>query len=91
MEATCNDTRGAERVRPAETQMESEVERRGKLLEFEAGAKTDGSGLSTLIWSPQRCLTFLCITSLCCHPTGLGGRLQDRINNMQEKRTGGTV
>lgn len=51
--------------------MESEVERRGKLLEFEAGAKTDGPGLSTLIWSSQRCLTFLCILSLCSHPTGL--------------------
>lgn len=51
--------------------MESVVERRGKLLEFEAGAKTDGSGLSTLIWSSQRCLPFLCIMSLCCHPTGL--------------------
>lgn len=68
--------------------MESEVERRGKLLEFEAGARTDGSGLSTLIWSSQRRLTFLCIMGLCCHPTGLSAGREYRIKLITCRKKG---
>lgn len=54
--------------------MEAEGKRngnRGEANYWVRGTKTDGSGLSSLISSSQRYLTFLCIISLCCHPTSL--------------------
>lgn len=61
---------------------------RGKKM-IRRGGKDRLIALSSLISSSQRYLTFHCIMSWCCHPTGLSirGRLQDQINKKHERET----
>lgn len=69
-EAKCNNMRGEERVRQQRRRWRVRGRGTGKeerqIIGFQGGTTTDGSGLSSLISSSQRYLTFLCIISSCC-------------------------